>query len=384
MSLVMSKLPIKALVFLSNIDQTKGGPSRSVPLLVKGLAEQGVDVTLMVIESNDMNLHVLDGTTAKVHLLPAGYKLQDLESFIQREKFDVIHGQFIWEPLFHQVRVIADKYHIPFMLTPRGALEPWSLQQKKWKKKIARWLYQDKDLRRCACIYTTADMEAMHVRDLGFKNPISVIPNGIETAGYPCRKDPSFVKKQVLFLSRIHPKKGIEVLLEAWKRIIETHPGWSLLIVGNGEEEYIQSLEEKVKELSLSETVRISQPVFGAEKIALYQRSSLFVLPSYSENFGMVIAEALSCGVPVITTDNTPWELLNETKTGWCISLSEDNLVKTLEEALSMDADKLYQMGQKGSKEVYERFDYHSVAKKNVELYSWILEGGTPPSFVMK
>lgn len=380
----MSKLPIKALVFLSNIDQTKGGPSRSVPLLVKGLAEQGVDVTMMVIESSDMNLHVLDGTAAKVHLLPAGYELQDLESFIRREKFDVIHGQFIWEPLFHQVRVIADKYHIPFMLTPRGALEPWSLQQKKWKKKIARWLYQDKDLRRCACIYTTADMEAMHVRDLGFKNPISVIPNGIETAGYPCRQDPSIVKKQVLFLSRIHPKKGIEILLEAWKRIIEAHPCWSLLIVGNGEEGYIRSLEEKVKELALSDTVRFSPPVFGEEKIALYQRSSLFVLPSYSENFGMVIAEALSCGVPVITTDNTPWELLNETKTGWCISLSEDNLVNTLEEALSMDADKLYQMGQKGSKEVYERFDYHSVAKKNVELYSWILEGGTPPSFVKK
>ena len=165
-------------------------------------------------------------------------------------------------------------------------------------------------------------------------------------------------------------------------RIIDAHSGWSLLIVGNGEESYIQSLKEKVKDMSLSDTVRISKPVFGEEKIVLYQSSSLFVLPSYSENFGMVIAEALSCGVPVITTDNTPWELLNETKTGWCIPLTEDNLVKALEEALSLNAEKLYQMGQKGSREVYERFDYHSVARKNVELYSWIIEGGTPPSFI--
>lgn len=373
---------MKLLIFLTNIDQNKGGPSRSVPLLVKGLAELGVDVTLMVIESGDMNLHVLEGTSAKLHLIPEDYKRRDLESFIRREKFNVIHGQCIWEPLFHHVRVIADKNHIPFLLTPRGTLEPWSLQQKKWKKKIARWLYQDKDLRKCACIYTTADMEAKHVRELGFENPISVIPNGIETSGYPCRLDPAVDKKQVLFLSRIHPKKGIEVLLAAWKRVIVAHPGWSLLIVGNGDDSYIQSLKDKVNEMSLSDTVRISLPVFGEEKIALYQSSSLFVLPSYSENFGMVIAEALSCGVPVITTDNTPWELLNETQTGWCISLTEDNLVNAMEEALSMDSDTLYQMGQKGSREVYERFDYHSVAKKNVELYSWIIEGGTPPSFI--
>ena len=185
---------MKLLIFLTNIDQNKGGPSRSVPLLVKGLAELGVDVTLMVIESGDMNLHVLEGTSAKLHLIPEDYKRRDLESFILREKFDVIHGQCIWEPLFHHVRVIADKNHIPFLLTPRGTLEPWSLQQKKWKKKIARWLYQDKDLRRCACIYTTADMEAKHVRELGFENPISVIPNGIETSGYPCRLDPAVVK----------------------------------------------------------------------------------------------------------------------------------------------------------------------------------------------
>ena len=244
-------------------------------------------------------------------------------------------------------------------------------------------LYQRGDLNHAASIYTTSDLEADHIREIGIKAPCSIIPNGIDTSNYPCRQDP-FVKKQVLFLSRIHPKKGIEVLLAAWKRVIDAHPGWSLLIVGNGEESYIQSLKDKVNEMSLSDTVQISKPVFGEEKIALYQSSSLFVLPSYSENFGMVIAEALSCGVPVITTDNTPWEMLNETKTGWCISLNEDNLVKTLEEALSMDADTLYQMGQKGSREVYERFDYHSVAKKNVELYTWILEGGTPPSFVKK
>lgn len=353
-------------------------------MMAKGLAEAGVDVTLMTFRSDDLNIHSLEGTGVTLKLINDGLNTGEIEDLFEKESFDLVQMQSLWDLEYRQVARICRRHRIPYIMTPRGMLEPWSLSQKKWKKKAAMLLYQRRDLNQAACIYTTSDLEADHIRAIGIKAPCSIIPNGIDTSNYPCRQDPSIVKKQVLFLSRIHPKKGIEVLLEAWKRIIETHPSWSLLIVGNGEEGYIQSLEEKVKELDLSDTVRISPPVFGEEKIALYQHSSLFVLPSYSENFGMVIAEALSCGVPVITTDNTPWELLNETKTGWCISLSEDNLVKTLEEALSMDADKLYEMGQKGSKEVYERFDYHSVAKKNVELYSWILEGGTPPSFVKK
>lgn len=373
---------MKVLTFLTDIGQSKGGPSRSVPLFVKGLTEVGVDITLMVIKSDDMNLHSLDGTTAKFHFLPKCYKISELESFIQKEGFDVIHGQCIWEPLFHHMRVIGDKYHIPFLLSPRGTLEPWCLNQKKWKKKIARWLYQNKDLRHCACIYATAEMEAKHVRELGFKNPISVIPNGIETSYYPCRHDPSGVEKQVLFLSRIHPKKGIEVLLSAWKNIHHKYPEWNLRIVGLGEEAYVHSLEQRIESMSLASSVRISPALFGDEKIAMYQKSSLFVLPSYSENFGMVIAEALSCGLPVITTDNTPWTLLNDSKTGWCISLNEENLTRALDEALSMDSEDLYRMGQEGSRVVYELFDYHSVAERNRDLYNWIYRGGDAPEFV--
>lgn len=375
---------MKLLSFITSLSLDKGGPSRSVPMMTKGLSEAGVDVTLMTFRSDDLNIHSLEGTGVNLELINDGLNSGEIENLFEEEHYDLVQMQSLWDLEYRKVARICRRRHIPYIMTPRGMLEPWSLSQKKWKKKAAMALYQRRDLNQAACIYTTSVLEADHIRKIGIKAPCSIIPNGIDTSNYPCRQDTSIVKKQVLFLSRIHPKKGIEVLLAAWKRIIDAHPGWSLLIVGNGEEGYIQSLEERVKGLSLSDSVRISPPVFGEEKITLYQRSSLFVLPSYSENFGMVIAEAMSCGVPIITTDNTPWELLNETNTGWCISLSEDNLVKTLDKALSLDAHTLYHMGQKGSKEAYERFDYHSVAKKNVELYSWILEGGTPPSFVKK
>lgn len=388
---------MKILTFLTNIDQTKGGPSRSVPMFVRGLALEGVDVTLMVIKSDDMNLHALDGTYAKVHLLPSNYKRKDLERFLQKEKFDLIHGQCIWEPLFHQMRVLADKYKIPFILTPRGTLEPWSLQQSKWRKIIARWLYQDYDLKRCACIYATAEMEAQHIRELGFKNPICIIPNGIETDGYPCRMNQSTVKKQILFLSRVHPKKGIELLIDAFSRVHQEFPDWNVVVVGNGEDSYRLALKNKVAELGLGNYVEILSPVFGEAKVKLYQESSVFCLPSYSENFGMVIAEVMSCGVPAITTNGTPWQLLNgdvstmgasldmlgnNKKTGWCIDLSVDNLEKALREAMMMPSVELYEMGQRGSKLVNANFNYRMVAKMNLALYDWIINKAKKPDFV--
>ena len=352
---------MKILTFLTNIDQTKGGPSRSVPMFVRGLALEGVDITLMAIKSDDMNLHALDGTNAKVHLLPLNYKKKDLEIFLEEENFDLIHGQCIWEPLFHQMRVLADKYRIPFILTPRGTLEPWSLQQSKWKKKIARWLYQDYDLKRCACIYATAEMEAQHIRELGFKNPICIIPNGIETDGYPCRKDESLIKKQVLFLSRVHPKKGIELLIDAFSRVHQEFPDWNVVVVGNGEDSYRLALKNKVAELGLGNYVEILSPVFGEAKVKLYQESSVFCLPSYSENFGMVIADK---------------------RTGWCIDLSVDNLVTALREAMTMSPDELYEMGQRGSILVNSNFNYRMVAKKNIALYEWIINKAEKPDFV--
>lgn len=374
---------MKVLTFITDIDNRSGGPSRSVPMLVKGLSEVGVDITLMTVRSEQMNTHALDGSSAKLHILDS-FDTKEVEGYVKSEKFDIIQIQSMWDPRYHKLVKIAQKLNIPYLITPRGMLEPWSLAQSKWKKKMAMLLYQKADLQKAACIYTTADMEAQHVHDLGINAPCSVIPNGIETDGYPCRTNMHKVKKQVLFLSRIHIKKGIEILLEAWKRINATNPDWILKIIGNGEENYIKSLKARIVELGLEGYVQIAEPVFGKDKIYVYQGSSIFCLPSYSENFGMVIAEAMSCGVPVITTTNCPWEILNETKTGWCIELSIDNLEKALREAMSMNPLDLYEMGQKASQLVFDNFNYRNVAKRTVELYNWILGGGITPEFIRK
>ena len=373
---------MKVLSFVSSLDLSSGGPSRSVPMLAKGLAELGVDITLMAIRSENMNIHALEGTSVKLKVISPSFSRREIAKFLADERFELIQIQSVWEMPYHKVMVEARKLNIPYIVTPRGMLEPWSLSQKKWKKRLAWWLYQRNDVQKSACVFTTAKMEAEHVSALGITTCKAVIPNGIETVGYPCKSSIEGVKKQVLFLSRVHVKKGIELLFDAWKRIHSEFAGWQLLVIGNGEAEYIHSLENRVENLGLKDCIKILPPVFGNDKIQIYQESALFCLPSYSENFGMAIAEAMSCGTPVITTTNCPWNILNDTKTGWCIDLSVDNLENALREAMGMDANALYDMGQRASKLIYDNFDYRSVTRKTLRLYEWLLNSGEKPEFV--
>ena len=373
---------MKILSFVSSLDLSSGGPSRSVPMLVKGLAELGVDITLMTIRSENMNIHAIEGTTAKLKVLSPSFSRKEIAKYLADERFELIQIQSMWDLPYHKVMVEARRQNIPYIVTPRGMLEPWSLSQKKWKKKLAWWLYQRNDVQKSACVFTTAKMEAEHVRELGITTCKAVIPNGIETDGYPCKSSIEGVKKQVLFLSRVHVKKGIELLFEAWKRLHSDYADWQLFVIGNGETEYIHSLENRVESLGLKDSIKILPPVFGEAKIKVYQESALFCLPSFSENFGMVIAEAMSCGTPVITTTNCPWNILNETNTGWCIDLSVDNLEHALREAMGVDANALYDMGQRASKLIFDNFDYRSVTRKTLRLYEWLLNSGEKPEFI--
>ena len=379
---------MRVCIFISTLDKKGGGPSRSVPILAKGLSQIGVEVLLLFIESEDMNLHILEESNVKTIALHSTIKGSDLEKILIENKIDIIHSQSIWLPIYNTICRIARKLDIPYIMTPRGALEPWCLRSvniwKRYKKKMAMWLYQKNDLQRASLLLATSDMEANNFRALGLSSPIAVIPNGIVMNEYPCRGIDAInnVKKQAIFLSRIVPKKGVEYLLEAWKLLINDFQDWNLIIVGNGDAEYINKLNHIIYDTGLSDSVKILPPAFGNEKYKLYVESSLFVLPTNSENFGMVIAEALSCGVPVITTTGTPWSSLEETHSGWWIELSVENLTATLKKAMNSTREELFDMGQRGAVMVRNSYDYIQVAKRMSEAYNWILEKDKKPDFI--
>lgn len=380
---------MKVCIFTASIDKKDGGPSRSTPILAKGLSSVGVDTTLMTLTTDDMNTHLLDGTTVDIVKVGRDYNSSNLEKLLIEGKYDLIHAQNLWNPFYHTMAKIARKHGIPYIMTPRGCLEPWAYKGqgfiRNMKKKLAMLLYQKNDLQKANCILATANMEANNLRELGISAPIAVIPNGIDVSEYKCRSlaDKDHVKKQIVFLSRIHQKKGIEFLINAWYKLKDKYSDWNIVIAGNGEDTYIQQLKNLISSKKLQDSIKIIPPVFGDAKHKLYCESSLFVLPTYSENFGMVIAEAMSCGVPVITTNGTPWQELNEKRLGWCIDLSLDNLVSALSTAIELGQDSLFEMGQRCSQHVHETYQYTEVAEKNTAVYNWVVNGAVKPDYIV-
>ena len=370
---------MKVCILTYSIDKKMGGPARSVLSLANGLEQQGCKVTLCTIESDEMNTEGV--LNEGVNLVTLAYHKQkaSIEYFFSHNHFDLVHIQNIWLPFYHWAILILQKNHTPYIISPRGSLDHWCLNYKRFKKTIALYLYQRKDIDNASAIQTTSEIEAKHVHNLHFKSPISVIPNGIDVSTYSCRTEQSYakIKKQVLFLSRIHPKKGIEVLIDAWELVHKEFPEWKVIIAGNGEERYIHKLSTRIESKHMTDCISIVPPIYGEEKRKLYCESSIFVLPSHSESFGMVIAEALACGVPVITSSFTPWKILNDSGSGWSIDLSVENLATSLANALSLNPKVLFDMGQRGRELIENNYNYTTVAQKNLQLYNWVLNKGT-------
>ena len=374
---------------ISSIDQSTGGPARSSTALINKLCEnESIDfVDLFTLYSEDPIITNFESPKTKIRFCkPDFLKLsKELESGLNESGANIFHGHGIWDLSVSQMAKVARLMKIPYIISIRGMLEPWSLEQSKFKKKIAMLLYQHRDLKKASCLHATALMEADSIRALGYKNPIAVIPNGINLSEYPLKKiEIVQKKKKVLFLSRIHVKKGIENLIAAWEKLdISTRLNWELEIAGNGESDYIDSLNNLIKSKSLGESIRIVGSQFGDEKIRAYHDAHLFVLPTYSENFGIVIAEALACGVPVITTNGTPWEDIKEYNAGDWIEIGVDPLVTSLEKMMKKSDLELIQMGKNGRKLIEEKYSINSVADRFFELYSWILSKDKKPEFVI-
>jgi len=185
----------------------------------------------------------------------------------------------------------------------------------------------------------------------------------------------------LLFLSRVHPKKGIETLLRAWARVEGQNPDWDLKIVGVGAPEYLDDLSTLVAKLGLSRA-SLPGPLYGTDKQKVYDEADLFILPTHSENFGLVVAEALASGCPAIVTRGAPWAGLEQHGCGWWIAHSVEEMATTLQDALKRPAAELSEMGTRGRLWMQKEFSWRGISEQMAEAYEWTLHGGRVPTCV--
>ena len=357
-----------------------GGPSRSCQGLVVALSKRGVTASLLSLSMGDEPW--VEGIPSYMNAVP-------FEAAISKSSPDIVHLHEIWNLGLHKCAGICRRMHIPYVVSPRGMLEPWSLRQKWLKKRIARFLYQDQDLKCAAALHATAESEAEQFRRLGFKNPIIVSPNGVNVPNCDLATKNTKDAKRVLFVSRMHPKKGVMELVEAWGKVVsggveewgsegvKERESWIVELVytvnGDFEREYEAKVKARVKELGLENQFVFTGALNDDEKWRAYGRADLFVLPTYSENFGIVVAEALWAGVPVITTKGTPWQELEERRCGWWIGTGTEPLAAALKRALNTSDEELHEMGRRGHVLVEDKYSWDAVVGKIIEGYKEIV-----------
>lgn len=281
----------------------------------------------------------------------------------------------------------------PCVVTPHGMLDPWALLRSRWKKRIAGWLYEQRHLRNAACLRALCDEEAYDFRKFGLRNPVCIVPNGVdlpvettETLPAPWAGSVESGRKVLLYLGRIHSKKGLAPLLDAWASLARKQftplTEWSLVVAGWDQAGHEAELRRQALGLGIEGSVAFIGPQFNAARVAAYSHASAFVLPSLSEGVPMTILEAWSHRLPVLMT---PACHLPDGLASGAAILSAPNaaaLEQGLSELLSLSGDGLGQMGARGRTLVEARYTWSRVAGQMRSVYDWILGGGPPPETV--
>ncbi|MDP3673063.1 MAG: glycosyltransferase [Telluria sp.] len=365
------------LLTARSLDVINGGPSQNIPMLAASLIGKGLRVGVLSGVSGEFHPRLASfgvptfiGPPARTRGY-ASFLANVLDSF----EPELVHDNGLWLRENHIVAGMCAKRRLPFIVSPRGMLEPWALQTGRFKKRLAWALYQRRDLQRAACIVATSDEERTSVLSLLPAASVAVVPNGWSpplTA--PATKREAGYDRRVLFFSRIHPKKGVEILLEAWTQLRPRE--WRLDIVGPGEASYVDALRRGHMSPDNQTNVRFMPPVYGEdEKISAISSADVVVLPSFSENFGSIIVEALGLGVPVVTTTGTPWRELPARQAGWWVEPSAAAIAAALREAMALTDEQRADMGRRGRDWILSDFAWDSVASRMIHVYEQVLAG---------
>jgi len=357
-----------------DLDISSGGPTRSVPALAEYQSKVDGARVSIVFGSSGQQLDPV--SNSRVRYTPVAGGFSQLPSFGGGESPQMLHLHGLWSPLLHNAARYAKRRNIPYVISPRGMMSKWALGHRALKKRLAWWLYQQQDLRHAAAVLPSSEFERGDVLNLLPDCTSHILPNGCELARKEANSKPKLPQidgiRWAAAMGRLHPVKGYAELICAWAEV--DPPAWKLAIAGPDEGAYRQTLQSLVNSKGLQDKVVFLGELSDAEKWQLFDDCELFLAPSKTENFGMVIAEALQAGTPVLTTTGTPWNELPELQCGWWVEPEVESLKTALREATSCSRSELTMMGARGRQLIAEKYTWESVAASSLEIYRSIIE----------
>lgn len=360
---------------VASLDARQGGPSRSVRATAKALAARGHEVKLLSTGPAERTANE-DGVTVREFVRGSPAMLvasPGLRAHLAESAVDVVHAHGLWTRQLAYARRAAADFGAAFVISPRGMLAPWALRHHAVRKRLARLLVHPGALSGCDGWHATGPGEAAEIAAAGFAQPVCVAPNGVDVPAAASldearrwwrESEPLLASggPVALFHSRFHKKKRVLELIGLWASLPDT--GWVLALVGIPEDYSVASLTERVAACGLAGRVVVAD---GTDTPQPYAAADLFLLPTHSENFGLVVAEALAAGVPALVTDAAPWSALGEMRAGWCVPWGSYR--DTLAAALATPRSELAAMGARGRTWVGEAFPWSRTALLLEEFY---------------
>jgi len=376
-----------------SLREEAAGPSYSVRRLAEALAENGNLAHLVSIgepgtrRTGPLSERTFAQTGRSVPILHRLRMSKDMRDWLtdSARGDPVFHVHGLWLMPNVYPGLLARSRNLTLIHAPRGMLGPGALKFSSGKKKVFAALIQNRALQAVTCFHATSTKEVEDIRAYGLKAPVALIPNGIDVLddvpASPVAPGEEPARRTLLYLGRVHPKKGLDRLVAAWSSVEQRFSDWQLRIVGPSEIGYGDQLRKQVHHAGL-ERVEFNDGLFGDEKVQAYRDADVFVLPTLDENFGMVVAESLANGTPVISTKGAPWEGLVTHGCGWWIDHGVEQLAATLAEAMALPRAELKRMGARGRDWMIRDFSWARIAADMEELYRWCGTKSDPPAFV--
>jgi glycosyltransferase involved in cell wall biosynthesis len=382
------------LICTPYISSTYGGISKIVVDFVQEISKFGIQVD--IITTNADPFHKLN-VPLNTWILKENYRIQYFPCWNRNDliisysmikwlffhvlDYDIIHSNTVFSPLISISNWICKLRQIPYIITPHGMLEPWSLSYKAWKKRLYFTLLEKPSFQTCRTIQVNSSSEANSIKSLGIKSPIVIVPNGIHRQEFENLPDPDLFYQQfphtrnktlILFLGRIDPKKGLDLLAPAFNKVYNQFPQTHLIVAGPDSIGFLPTAKSYFTQAGCLEAVTFTGMLKGELKLSVLAAANIYIAPSYSEGFSMSVLEGMATGLPCVITTGCNFPEAGMANAAKIVDINADDIADALIQLLQ-NADEAKKMGDRARQFILDNYTWDRIALKMVSVYEDII-----------